>query len=286
MKNGTEHPTLNSTCASCGSALQGKYCHACGEKQLDPHHDFSVLHFLEETFESFTHLDSRVIRSYKYLFIRPGFLTAEFMVGRRVRYMKPVPLFLVAGLLFYLFFPTTSAFFSNPADMNRGYEPHNLMSNTFHLDLPGLIEKKAAEKGMDAERFVQQTMGDKASPKSKAWLFLLIPAWGIVLWGMFWHKSKWLVPHLVFALHGLTFFILFDLLSLGVMTALGHETLGDGYVLYLIVAFIAYCVLAIRQSYGLKWPASILSGFFASIAFFLLLIFYRQLITYWTIWEA
>jgi len=286
MNNGTKHPILNYTCASCGSALQDKFCHACGEKQLDPHHDFSVRHFLEETFESFTHLDSRVIRSFKYLFIRPGFLTAEFVAGRRVRYMKPVPLFLVAGLLFYLFFPTTSAFFSNPADMNRGYEPHNLMSNTFHLDLPSLIEKKAAEKGMDAERFVQQTMADKASSKSKAWLFLLIPAWGIALGAMFWRKQKWLVPHLIFALHGLSFFILFDMLSLGIMSAFGYNSLGDGYVLYLMVAFIVYCILAVRAVHGLKWPHSIFSGFLASIPFFFLLALYRQLITFWTIWEA
>ncbi|MCC6725853.1 MAG: DUF3667 domain-containing protein [Saprospiraceae bacterium] len=285
MKNEKEQPALDNTCASCGTALQGKYCHACGEKQLDPHHDFSVLHFLEETFESFTHLDSKVIRSYKNLFFRPGFLCAEFMAGRRVRYMKPVPLFLVASVLFYLFFPTTSSFFSNPADMCRGYEFNNRVSNTLHLNMPNLLAIKAKEKNMVAEELIGDEFRHHAASKAKTWLFFLVPIWGLVLWALFGRKYKWLVPHLVFALHGVAFFILFDLISLAVMSAVGFKSLGDRFVLYLAIAFTIYCVIAIRTAYGMGRAGSVLTGLLSAVAFFALLAIYRQLITYWAIWE-
>jgi hypothetical protein len=96
-------PSNSQTCASCGVAFTGKYCHDCGEKKLSPDKDFSVWHFLKETFENFTHLDSKLLRSIWFLHVKPGFLTAEFTAGRRVRYMKPIPLFAIAALIFYFF---------------------------------------------------------------------------------------------------------------------------------------------------------------------------------------
>ena len=94
------HPTPAApvSCASCAAALAGPYCHACGEKLVDPEHDFSVRHFLEEAVEGFTHFDSRVARTFTALFAQPGHLTAELIAGRRVGYLKPIPMFLLAGV--------------------------------------------------------------------------------------------------------------------------------------------------------------------------------------------
>lgn len=270
-------------CATCGVVLQGKFCHACGEKRLEPKHDFSIKHFLLETFESFAHFDSKLLRSFWLLFAKPGFLTAEFIAGRRVRYFKPIPMFIIAGILFYLFFGQATAFFSNLGDMNRAYTEHNWMANTFHVDTETAFSKKVAAAQREPEEFWKE-MAAEAGHRSKTWLFLVVPVWGLILWLFFHRKINWLVPHLIFALHGFTFFVLFDLSLLLILNkGFGIKQLGDNYLAFLAFCFAVYNTLAIKRVYGMGRIASIIGGVGAMFMFLIVVMFYRQCITIWTV---
>lgn len=88
-------------CENCGTTLAGQYCSECGQR----HHDHPVHHFwpfLSEATEDLTHADSRLWRTLIALLFRPGFLTREFLDGRRVRYLPPVRLYLVVSVIFFL----------------------------------------------------------------------------------------------------------------------------------------------------------------------------------------
>src|SRR5579883_640995 len=87
-------------CANCGAAITDNYCGACGQRHVHALH--SIGHFLRESAEDLTHADSRLWRTIVPLLIRPGFLTREFLAGRRVRYLPPVRLYLVLSVLFFL----------------------------------------------------------------------------------------------------------------------------------------------------------------------------------------
>src|SRR5262245_51891783 len=63
----------------------------------------SLREFLAEATEVFTHADSRLWRTIRPLLLRPGFLTREFLRGRRARYLPPFRLYIVASVLFFLF---------------------------------------------------------------------------------------------------------------------------------------------------------------------------------------
>jgi hypothetical protein len=52
--------------------------------------------------EALTHADSSLWRTLGPLLVRPGFLTQQFLAGRRVRYLPPVRLYLVLSFLFFL----------------------------------------------------------------------------------------------------------------------------------------------------------------------------------------
>ena len=276
-------PSASIICASCKTPLQGKYCHVCGEKKFDQGHDFSVKHFLTETFENFTHFDSKLLRSIWCLLSKPGLLTAEFIAGRRVRYFKPIPLFVLASVLFYFFFEKTTSFFSNLGDINAGYEANNWMSNTFHVNTEALLKLKATAAQREPEAYWKEMALD-AARRSKTWLFLIVPVWGLALWLLFYRKIKWVVPHLIFALHGLTFFVLMDmLLLLFFHYLLGLKQLNDGFVLLLAVCFTVYNVLALRRLYGLRWLPAAFAGTAAMFLFLIVLMLYRQLITIWTL---
>lgn len=272
-------------CASCGAPLKGKFCYECGEKKLHPDHDFSIKHFLEETFESFAHLDSKVLRSFWLLFSKPGFLTAEFLAGRRVRYFKPIPLFIIAGVLFYLFLAKATAFYSNLGDMSRGFKQGNFISNTFHVDTESLFTQKATASGRNSDEFWKE-MSVEAAHRSKTWLFLVVPVWGLCLWGLFYKRIRFAVPHLIYALHGFTFFVLFDMICLVFLRyILQVSQVGDNYSLFLAICFSIYNAIALRRVYGLGRFASILSGIAVMFLFLSILILFRQSITLWTLYS-
>jgi uncharacterized protein DUF3667 len=89
-----------STCANCHQPLNGRYCSACGQR-YEPH-IHSLREFLSEAAEVITHADSRLWRTIYPLLFRPGFLTREFLRGRRARYLPPFRLYIVASVLFFL----------------------------------------------------------------------------------------------------------------------------------------------------------------------------------------
>ncbi len=85
-----------SACENCETPLRGEYCHACGQSTHSPVRH--VGHAVEEVFESFWHLDGRIFRTVRDLFV-PGRIAARYLAGHRVRYVAPMRLFVILTLL-------------------------------------------------------------------------------------------------------------------------------------------------------------------------------------------
>lgn len=83
-------------CENCGAGLHGEFCHACGQSVHSPIRD--LRHAVEEFFESFWHLDGRVFRTLRDLWV-PGRVAANYIAGHRARYIAPLRLFVVLSLL-------------------------------------------------------------------------------------------------------------------------------------------------------------------------------------------
>ncbi|PKL99759.1 MAG: hypothetical protein CVV17_08830, partial [Gammaproteobacteria bacterium HGW-Gammaproteobacteria-7] len=84
-------------CGNCGAELLGEHCYRCGQpvKGLVRHFTSIVGDFLDSVFE----LDGRIWRTLPPLLFRPGWLSAEYFAGRRVRYVSPVRLMVFLSLL-------------------------------------------------------------------------------------------------------------------------------------------------------------------------------------------
>lgn len=85
-------PSLPGACANCGTELAGPYCAQCGQHVADYHR--SLRRFLTDFLDNTICWDNKLLRTLEPLFKQPGFLTREFMAGRRVRYVHPLRLFL------------------------------------------------------------------------------------------------------------------------------------------------------------------------------------------------
>ncbi|HZF16920.1 MAG TPA: DUF3667 domain-containing protein [Steroidobacteraceae bacterium] len=70
-------------CQNCGTPLAGPFCSECGQREHSRIISLGAL--LKEAVEDFWHVDSRLWRSLRALVVKPGFLTVEFLAGRRAR---------------------------------------------------------------------------------------------------------------------------------------------------------------------------------------------------------
>lgn len=78
--------TLPDACENCETPLAGPYCHQCGQRH-EQGDDGVVALFRDGLVGTWHRL--RAVRDGWYLLVAPGFLTAEFLRGRRVRHAHP-----------------------------------------------------------------------------------------------------------------------------------------------------------------------------------------------------
>jgi len=94
------------TCANCGTPVADRFCSHCGQRvELQVH---SLSELLGEAAEVITHADSRVWRTFVPLFFRPGFLTQQYLAGRRASYLPPFRLYIVLSVVFFLMVSLTT----------------------------------------------------------------------------------------------------------------------------------------------------------------------------------
>ena len=100
-------------CRNCGHRLYAwdKFCSQCGQDTLD--HPPTLWEFLHEWVLHYLAFEGKLWKSLWGLIARPGFLTLEYLAGRKQRYVLPLRLVLTLGLLFFvalkLFPPTQDA---------------------------------------------------------------------------------------------------------------------------------------------------------------------------------
>ena len=89
-------------CLNCGGTVIGRFCHVCGQENIVPKESFGslVIHF----FSDITHFDGKFFQSIKYLLFRPGFLSKEFVNGRRASHLNPVRMYVFTSAIFFLIF--------------------------------------------------------------------------------------------------------------------------------------------------------------------------------------
>lgn len=90
---------IGAPCPNCGTALQGPWCHACGQKGEEYHR--SIWHLFAEALEGLTHFDGRFWQTLPRLLIKPGQLTRDYLDGHRASQIPPFRLFLVVLLLVF-----------------------------------------------------------------------------------------------------------------------------------------------------------------------------------------
>jgi len=86
-------------CRNCGAHATGHFCPNCGQETRVALPTFAA--FMREAAGRYVAMDGRFWRTMAALVGRPGYLTREYFIGRRKRYIRPARLFLVLYLLLF-----------------------------------------------------------------------------------------------------------------------------------------------------------------------------------------
>src|SRR5438876_4425306 len=92
-------PSPLTHCENCGAPLTGHWCAKCGQPAIDYRRSFR--HVIADVLDSFLNWDSKFFATIGLLITRPWRLTNEFLAGKRVRYVHPLRLYLLASILFF-----------------------------------------------------------------------------------------------------------------------------------------------------------------------------------------
>lgn len=195
-------------CANCGQAPVGRYCPACGQRQLS-RAQFSLRHLAGELGANLLQWDNKLLRTLTLALAKPGELSAQYLAGARSRYTSPITLLL---LLFFLFFigsvPLTD--FTLPLDA------HLQWGKWYSAPFAEWVQAKAAATsgGMTA---LASAFGLQQHELAKTLVLLHVPLFAIGLKVLHWRRDVYYVEHIIVASHFLVAVMLLTLLAVLVL---------------------------------------------------------------------
>jgi hypothetical protein len=249
-------------CLNCGEKLLGSYCWRCGQSTVDLRRPLREL--AGSFFEDVLSLDTRLLRSIGPLLRRPGFLTREYLAGRRARYAPPLRLFLIATLIFaglHIVLPSRQGIRivtgpEGPAPTaTRREEGMTLwipkkLTRFGDAALQDRLNKAAEKAKANPQEFMRGMAGNL--PRA---FFLLLPVFALLVKLFYWRQDRLYLDHLIFALHFHAFG--FVILSLNAMAVRLREPLSTILLPLLGLWFLAYLAVSLRRVYGNSWPLTV-----------------------------
>ncbi|MGY3052695.1 hypothetical protein ACVWYG_000891 [Pedobacter sp. UYEF25] len=295
------------SCPSCKTKFEGKFCHNCGEKAFHEE-DYTIKKFMEQTVDVFTHFDNKFLRSAKYIFIKPGFLAEQNMHGIRVKYAKPMQIFLLANILFFFITHLIGVTDYTP---NIGDEQFGGISNyyIFHWLRPfdeWIVNQISLLTSIKLKHF--ELNEDQFSKRfwlnsyvySKSLIVLIIPFSATAIYLFFKKRFKYFSNALVFTAYFTSFqLITFSVLSIfrysyginifepftwlfnyGIMKPVTEFLFPSNFEFIHMFYWIPYLFIAFRRVFPQENAVItfIKTYFIAKILFFLTFIFYKKLL--------
>ncbi|MEY4381156.1 MAG: hypothetical protein RJA92_536 [Bacteroidota bacterium] len=261
----------DSNCLNCGTTVTGKYCQNCGQENIEVKETFFqiVYHFIEDI----THFDGKLIKTLKYLITKPGFLTKEYVSGKRASYIHPIRMYLFISAIFFLFifsgeqklvdvntkqsnsskivfgdstYGTLAAYDSAQSKLPKQKKDNWLTSKLIKQQI--IINNKF---GNDQNKILAALIDNFKHNFSKI-LYLSLPIFAFFLWILYKrNRSYYFADHMIFSIHLYCayFIIIFIFTLLDLVVKFFTPSTGILEFIYFVSLFL-YFYKAVRNFYG------------------------------------
>lgn len=272
-------------CKSCGNAFEGLYCNLCGEKVIEPK-DREFKTFLTNVAIATSIVDNKFIKSLRLVIFNPGFLSKEYVDGRRVMYMRTLQIFFILNLIYFLF--PVLQMFNSSLFTQRYVLPHKAIVRV-------VIEEKMEKEGLPPVAF-ELLYNEKTNKLAKLFIVLFVIIASVPLSIIFMRSNRYFTDHLALSVELTCFNLAINTILLSAIlwiitrlirwVQLGWQVyLNDNTLTVIFITTNIYFLLRAGQTFyyqrGLKL---VLKVFACIIGLFLSLEVYRLILFFLTIW--
>jgi hypothetical protein len=261
-------------CKNCNAVLLGRFCANCS--QAADVHVPTTAELLHELMEGVTHSDSRLWRTLRYLWFKPGRLTQEFIAGRRIAYLPPFRLYLVLSVIFFLI-----ASLSHPHgevirfDHTAG-SPASKINGCDDIDFEGFAPYPDFNQRM--KHVCKEVVRDNGASlmhvalgtMSKA-MFIFLPLVAFLHMLMYWRPRYRYAEHLLFFVHLHALYFSAAILALAATDAAHSwprlQGAADASATLLGWAATIYTVIAVRRVFAKSWAGAFIKTLALSLVY-------------------
>jgi hypothetical protein len=238
----------NSTpiCLNCGASLQGKFCHDCGQKVIEPN-ERTVRHFLIQFLGSAFFLENNFVKNLWILLTKPGLLTADFIEGKRKRWMPPLSIFLLINLFYFWFSPLT--------DLNLRLSEQLMQPQ--HAQLAHyMVDTKLKTETISRDE-LEDRYNKKSSTFANTLIIIHIPIFAVFMALLFARKRFLYTDHFIYALHFFSVALIIGLVQSGLVYLFAwldilNPSLWPFISLLFLIFILIYAFLSVKRVYQQK----------------------------------
>ena len=278
------------SCPNCEAPLSGPYCWSCGQRQLDLERPIRAL--MAEALEAFLSLDARLLRTLWPLLRRPGFLTMEFLAGRRARYVHPFKLYFALSVLLFLALSLSGKTMVRVTGLSAtettisGAAGSSDTETSAAEEAPGA--PSLADRVFEPLGRLLQSHPDQINrlftERLAKTIIVVVPVFALILKLLY--RRRPYIAHLIFSLHLHSFAFLAMLAGLGIDVALNatRDQGPGGGVAGLVI--VVYTFFALRRFCGqgrLLTFVKMMAVFVTYVSALLLIMFTTLVLTAFTV---
>jgi hypothetical protein len=272
-------------CKSCGNTFVGKYCNLCGEKVIEPK-DRTFRSVVGNVLIATTVVDNKFIRSLRPTIMNPGFLSREYVDGRRVIYMRPLQMFFILNLMYFLF--PVLQMFNSSLQTQRTILPHSRLAQA-------IVAEKIRAEGLTLVGF-ELMYNENSMRLAKMLIVVFVLLASLPLSLIFVKRNRFFSDHVALAVEltsfnlavnaiGLTMLLSFISLIFHWMKLSWGLYLNDLTLTIIFVLTNLYFLFRASQTfYNQKGKRLIIKALLGILGLFLALEAYRFILFFLTIW--
>jgi len=252
-------------CQNCQYDLRADmdYCPTCGQRVLPEH--LTTSYFLKEFLNNYFSFDSRFFKTLKPLLLKPGWLTIEFLSGKRIRYINPVQVFIFASFLYFLV--DSLIFVESPGEKDLIVFSENGQAigtdtlNDAQIDSLFRGDNDASTSTWSWTHFLQKahqfnqldkaTQNEKISKILSYAIFFLTPIFAIYLGWFFRKRNRHYLENLIFSLHFHSFYFVLATIFLFINRIFPDDMVK--FASFILVCF--YLTKALRTFFPFSWKS-------------------------------